>query len=68
MSIENDRAIIERLGGPARVAEMLKLNKFGGVQRVSNWVRRGIPAQVKLDHPDIFLTAWPELAQKEEVA
>ena len=50
-----DRELIERLGGPAKVAELLKYDKQGGVQRVHNWMARGIPARVKLDHPEIFL-------------
>ena len=29
--------------------------KPGGVQRVHNWVARGIPARVKLEHAAIFL-------------
>lgn len=53
-----DKEIIEGLGGPARVAEMLKYDKArGGVQRVNNWMSRGIPASVKLEHPEIFLTS-----------
>jgi hypothetical protein len=58
-----DNAIIEALGGPAKVAELLQYQK-GGVQRVHNWRTRGIPARVKLEHQEIFLvrrqTAEPE--------
>ena len=50
-----DKETIERLGGPAKVAELLGLDKHGGTQRVHNWIARGIPAQVKLDLPEIFL-------------
>ena len=50
-----DRELIEHLGGPAKVAELLKYDKNGGVQRVHNWMTRGIPARVKLDHPEVFL-------------
>ena len=50
-----DRELIEHLGGPAKVAELLKYDKNGGVQRVHNWMARGIPARVKLAHPEIFL-------------
>lgn len=54
--MESDKEIIEALGGPAKVAELLKYDKSkGGVQRVNNWVSRGIPSSVKLAHPDIFL-------------
>lgn len=51
----NDAELIESLGGPARVAELLHLDKDGGVQRVHNWKTRGIPAKVKLERPDLFL-------------
>lgn len=50
----SDRELIEKLGGPAKVAEMLKFDK-GGVQRVHNWLTRGIPAKVKLSHPELFM-------------
>ena len=53
--MSTDRELITTLGGPARVAEMLKYDKkTGGVQRVHNWMKRGIPARVKLNNPDIF--------------
>lgn len=51
----SDKALIERLGGPAKVAELLGFDKHGGVQRVHNWMTRGIPARVKLQFPDVFL-------------
>jgi hypothetical protein len=50
-----DKELIETLGGPAKVAELLGYDKEGGAQRVNNWLTRGIPARVKLDHPEIFL-------------
>lgn len=53
--IEYDRKLIESLGGPAKVAERLGYEKDGGVQRVQNWMARGIPSKVKVDHPKIFL-------------
>jgi hypothetical protein len=55
MDIEHDKALIERLGGPAKVAELLGYEKDGGTQRVHNWTSRGIPAKVKLERPDLFL-------------
>nr|WP_261547322.1 hypothetical protein [Burkholderia multivorans] len=58
--IEADRITIARLGGPARVAELLGYEKhLGGTQRVCNWLARGIPAAVKVERPDLFLTAVP---------
>lgn len=52
----DDKKIIVSLGGPAKVAELLGLNKStGGVQRIQNWMTRGIPAKEKLKRPDLFL-------------
>ena len=49
------RTLIQSLGGPTRVAELLGYDKRkGGVQRVANWQERGIPAEVRLARPDIF--------------
>lgn len=54
--IQADAERIESLGGPTQVAELLGYDKAkGGVQRVQNWITRGIPSKVKLDHPHIFL-------------
>lgn len=51
-----DRDLIRQLGGPAKLAQLLGYDKrSGGVQRVHNWVSRGIPAKVKLERADIFL-------------
>lgn len=56
--IEQDKKLIRDLGGPTALAQRLNYSKReGGVQRVSNWLRRGIPAHVKVQHPEIFLTA-----------
>lgn len=50
-----DAELIAALGGPVKLAERLGYSRSdGGAQRVGNWVRRGIPAAVKLDHPEIF--------------
>jgi hypothetical protein len=50
-----DAEIIERLGGPAKVCELLGYEKDGGLQRVCNWLTRGIPSKVKVERPDLFL-------------
>jgi hypothetical protein len=50
-----DADLIDELGGPAKVCELLSIPKHGGVQRVQNWKARGIPARVKLERPDLFL-------------
>ena len=54
--MKTDSELIHDLGGPARVAELLGFDKAIGTQRVHNWITRGIPAQVKLDYPHIFLS------------
>jgi hypothetical protein len=54
--IEADRQTIERLGGPTKLAELLGYDKTtGGVQRIQNWKTRGIPSEVKLRWPELFL-------------
>lgn len=60
-----DRELIESLGGAAQVAERLGYDKDGGTQRVHNWTVRGIPAAVKVRHPDLFM---PELLTPEHPA
>jgi hypothetical protein len=52
-----DRELIESMGGPTKVAERLGFKKRGGVQRVQNWLTRGIPAAVKVAFPELFLGA-----------
>ena len=53
--IEKDKAMIQELGGPAKVADLLNYDKKkGGVQRVYNWTSRGIPSKVKLENLDLF--------------
>jgi len=54
--MDSDKTMIEILGGPSKVAQLLGFNKKGGVQRVNNWRTRGIPARVKLQFADVFLT------------
>jgi hypothetical protein len=53
--MSNDKALIESLGGPTKLAERLGFPKEIGAQRVSNWITRGIPYRVKVEHPDLFL-------------
>jgi len=54
-----DKKIISDLGGPSKVAELLGFKKPGGQQRVQNWLARGIPFQIKVERPDLFM---PELS------
>ncbi|KCB52996.1 hypothetical protein L537_3385 [Bordetella hinzii 1277] len=42
------------------------LDKPGAVQRVSNWKRRGIPAEVRLEFPHLFVN--PVFAPAQEAA
>lgn len=53
--IERDRQVIAKHGGPAKFARLLGLDERGGTQRVSNWLRRGIPPSIKLEHLDLFM-------------
>lgn len=58
----SDSDLIESLGGSAKVAARLGCS----VQRVQNWKVRGIPAQVRLDHQDVFpLPLVPQAHQPE---
>lgn len=50
-----DAILIEELGGPTAVSDLLNFEKPNGPARVANWQVRGIPAQVKVDHPEIFM-------------
>lgn len=59
MRAMTDAELIDKAGGPTRLAALLGLNKRGSVQRVSNWRARGIPPRVRLDHARVF----EELAQ-----
>lgn len=52
--MKTDGEIIKSLGGPAKVAKLLNYKKASGTQRVYNWIARGIPDRVRLDHPDLF--------------
>lgn len=52
--MHKDAQLIQRHGGVTAFAKKLGLDAKGGAQRVSNWCRRGIPAQVKLDFPQFF--------------
>lgn len=50
-----DADLIEALGGAAEVARRLGFNPAdGGVQRVQNWKRRGIPKLLRYQRPDVF--------------
>lgn len=52
-----DAETIKSLGGPTAVARLLGLETPDGSRRVHNWIKRGIPAAIKVKHPEIFLVA-----------
>ncbi|MGP5518036.1 hypothetical protein ACTXNA_07310 [Psychrobacter celer] len=52
----NDKDLIMKLGGVGAVSTYLDVS----YQCVFNWLTRGIPAQVKLDNRDVFLTDNPQ--------
>jgi hypothetical protein len=63
----DDRKRILAHGGPAKVAAILGYDKAkGGVQRVQNWMTRGIPAKVKLEWPALFQGELPVSQQDSE--
>lgn len=65
-TLHPDWQIIERLGGASEVARLLGYPDKGGVQRVHNWKTRGIPAEVKIQRPDLFLTDLIERAKSSD--
>lgn len=53
--MKTETHIIDFLGGPTKVAEMLGLlGKPGAIQRVANWKRRGIPSRVLISNPEFY--------------
>lgn len=56
-----DKEIIERLGGVKAIA-----NFFGWkYTTVHNWVHRGIPSKIKVNHKQYFMTDNPKPLTKE---
>lgn len=59
-----DAELIHALGGPTKVAKAISVDdKPVSVQRVQNWLERGIPSHVKVQFPKLFM---PELAQQAQ--
>ena len=50
-----DSELIAHYGGPSNLARLLGFPEKGGVQRVQNWISRGIPSAVKVQFPDLLL-------------
>jgi hypothetical protein len=65
---EPDASLIQALGGPSKLAATLGLSQRSSVQRVANWQYRGIPAQVKLERPDLFLPHLKASRRRKPVA
>lgn len=61
-----DWQLIERLGGATKVARLLGYDEKGGAQRVHNWKFRGIPPEVKIQRPDLFLAELIERAKSSD--
>lgn len=62
-----DKELIKKLGGAKILGKYLGLKNPH--QTVGNWGRRGIPAKVKLDYPELFQTENPpnlNVLQKKE--
>lgn len=53
--LHSDYELIQSLGGTTALAEILGYS----VQRVQNWVLRGIPPLEKLKHSDLLLVKSP---------
>ena len=50
-----DADLIKYYGGPTKLARRLGFPEKGGVQRVQNWLSRGIPPKIKIQYPNLFL-------------
>lgn len=48
-----DKEIIKKLGGVKAVSGFLGV----GYTTVYNWIERGIPAHIKVKHPELFMPA-----------
>ncbi len=50
--MHQDAGLISHMGGATKLAARLGYDlKNGGIQRVQNWKRRGIPSGVERDNP-----------------
>lgn len=55
MDADLSRKVIDKAGGCIAFARLIKIDATPGVcQRVNNWRRRGIPAQIVVDHIDLI--------------
>ncbi|WP_299078997.1 hypothetical protein [uncultured Paraglaciecola sp.] len=64
--IKRDAELIDVLGGPTVVANLLGYDKSkGGTQRVFNWKKRGIPYRVLFEHSEVLKTSNEESAARK---
>ena len=57
MMTMTDAELIEKHGGPTKLAKKMALPEKWAAQRIHNWKTRGIPARVKLAYANLFLSA-----------
>lgn len=53
--IAEDAKLIREMGGPTKVAAILAAGPKVSVQRVQNWLTRGIPSHIKVAYPHYFM-------------
>ncbi|WP_439444488.1 hypothetical protein ABWU93_11590 [Xanthomonas translucens pv. translucens] len=54
VELHKDASLIDRLGGPAKVARALGFEMPQGIPRVQNWKYRGIPPLIRVTRQDVF--------------
>ena len=59
-----DAEIISHFGGPSALAKRLGLTQPHATQRVSNWIKRGIPPAIRLKHRALFDKAERAIAKQ----
>ncbi|WP_369916507.1 hypothetical protein AB8810_10980 [Xanthomonas sp. NCPPB 3005] len=52
--LHKDAELINRLGGPAKIARRLSFEMPQGTRRVQNWKYRGIPPFLRVTRVDVF--------------
>lgn len=69
MDADLSRKVIEAAGGAMPFARLLGIDHTPYVSsRVSNWRRRGIPAEVRADHPELIRDLVAKVVQSEQAA
>ncbi len=52
--LHEDADLIDRLGGPAKIARSLGFEMPQGTRRVQNWKYRGVPPFLRVTRVDVF--------------